>query len=146
MNVVKRSAIGGGAAVGRGFKAHDLKRRQRATIESADPRYSYVLVLSSTILSLVNVWQVQPIWALRLRALMRDVVSPKSAGAAKGDLMKWTKSLFWLYTAGSALWATWIGLLLRDHGEDTVQVIALSFPLCLLAIAALVWAFRVLLS
>ena len=77
---------------------------------------------------------------------MRDVVSPKSPGAAKGDLMKWTKSLFWLCAAGSALWATWIGLLLRDRGEDTVQVIALSPPLSLLAIATLVWAFRVLLS
>jgi hypothetical protein len=60
--------------------------------------------------------------------------------------MSWTNGLLWLLAVGSALWATWIGLLLRDNGGDAVQVIALSPPLAILAIAALVWAFRVLLS
>ncbi len=67
------------------------------------------------------------------------------AGRKGRDLMNWTKSLFWLWAAGSALWVTWIGLLPRDNGEDAAQVIALSPPLAILAIAALVWAFRVLL-
>ncbi len=60
--------------------------------------------------------------------------------------MNWTKSLFWLWAAGSALWATLIGLFPRDNGEVALQVIALSPPLAILAIAALVWAFRVLVS
>jgi hypothetical protein len=60
--------------------------------------------------------------------------------------MNWTKGLLWLCAAGSVLWATFIGLLLRDNGEDAVLVIALSPPLATLALATLVWAFRVLLS
>ncbi len=57
--------------------------------------------------------------------------------------MNWTKSLFWLWAVGSVLWATFVGLLLRDFGEEAIQVIALGPPLATLAIGSvLVWAFR----
>ncbi len=57
--------------------------------------------------------------------------------------MNWTKGLFWLWAAGSVLWATFVGLLLRDNGEEAIQIIALGPPLVIFAIGAvLVWAFR----
>ncbi len=57
--------------------------------------------------------------------------------------MSWTKGLFWFWAVGSVLWATFIGLLLRDSSEEVVQVIALGPPLVILAIGSvLVWAFR----
>ncbi len=55
--------------------------------------------------------------------------------------MDWTNGLFWLWGVGSVLWATCIGLLLRDQGEETIQVVALGPPLVILAIGALVRAF-----
>jgi hypothetical protein len=58
-------------------------------------------------------------------------------------LVNWTKGLLRLWAVGSVLWATIVGLLLRDNGEEVIQIIALGPPLVIFAIGAvLVWAFR----
>ncbi len=50
--------------------------------------------------------------------------------------MNWTNGLFWLWAVGSVLWATFIGLLLRDKGEEAIQVVALGPPLVILALGS----------
>jgi hypothetical protein len=65
--------------------------------------------------------------------------------------MNWKKVLFWLWAVGSVLWATFTGLLLPNNrglllpniSAEEIQIVALGPPLVILAIAALVWAFRV---
>ncbi len=59
--------------------------------------------------------------------------------------MNWTVA-FRLWIVGAVLWAAIIGLLLRNNGEEELLVIALGPPLVMLAMAARIWAVRVLRS
>lgn len=57
--------------------------------------------------------------------------------------MEWTKVLFSLWVVGSVLWGVFVGLILRNEDEATIQFVALGPPLAVLAIgSALVWAFK----
>ena len=67
-------------------------------------------------------------------------------------LMNWINGLLWLWAVGSVLSATLIGLLLRDNGDEAIQIIALGPPLVialcpplviLVIGAVLVWTFEV---